>query len=183
MDSSHISMEPMKNHPLSEMIKTYQALINRLKRTGFQPKHHVLDDKASTELKQTIKDNGMTYQLVPPDDHRRNINERSIQTAKSHVISSVLCGVDPNFPMHLWDLLIPQMEIKLNLLRQSRTIPTISAGVHLHSPHDYNAYPLAPLCCAVEYHVKTLTRASWGTHALSGYYVGVSLEHYRCHKV
>ena len=34
IDSSYISMEPMKNHSLSEMIKTYQAQINRLKQTG-----------------------------------------------------------------------------------------------------------------------------------------------------
>ena len=51
IDSSYISMEPMKNHSLSEMIKTYQAQINRLKQTGIWPKHHVIDNKAFAELK------------------------------------------------------------------------------------------------------------------------------------
>ena len=123
----------------------------------------------------------MTYQLVPPDDHRWNISERAIQTAKSHVVY-VLCGVDPNLPMHLWDLLIPKMEIQLNLLPQLRAVPKILAYAHHYGPHNYNAHPLAPLGCAVEYHVKPSTRASWGTHAVSGFYVGVSLEHYQCHR-
>ena len=122
----------MKNRSLSEMIKTYQELINSLKRTVIQPKHHVLDNEASVELKQTIKDNVMTYQLVPYDDHQRKIAERVIQMTKSHVIS-VLYGVDPNFPMYLWDLLIPQMEIQLNLFRQSCICmaPMITMTPHL----------------------------------------------------
>ena len=78
MDSSYIIMELMKNCSLSEMIKTHQALINRLKPTGIQPKHHVLNNEASAYLRQNIKDNGMTYQLVPPDYHVRNITERAI---------------------------------------------------------------------------------------------------------
>ena len=94
----------------------------------------------------------------------------------------VLCGVDPNLPMHLWDLLIPKMEIQLNLLPQLRAVPKILAYAHHYGPHNYNAHPLAPLGCAVEYHVKPCTRASWGTHAVSGFYVGVSLEHYQCHR-
>ena len=110
MDSSYISSEPMKNRHSSEIVMTYQNLINRLKACRINPKHHVLNNECSKEFKEAIKDNKMTYQLVPPDDHQRNIAERAIQTAKSHIVS-VLCGVDPNFPMHLWDLLIPQMEI------------------------------------------------------------------------
>ena len=66
------------------------------------------------------------YELVPRDDHQRNIAERAIQTAKSPVIS-VLCGCDLHFPVHLWDLLLPQMEIQLNLLWQSCTLPKVLA--------------------------------------------------------
>ena len=102
----------------------------------------------------------MTYQLVPADDHRQNIAERAIQTGKSRAIS-ILCAADPNFPMHLCDLLIPQMEIQLNLIWQSRTVPKISAYAHHYGPHDYSAHPLSPLCYAVEYHVKSYMRASW----------------------
>ena len=126
MDSSFISMDPMKYRHLSEIGMTNQILINRLKACVINPQYHVLDNKCSEEFKEAIKDDQMTYQLVPADDHQQNIAERAIQTAKSHVIS-VLCGCDPNFPMHLWDLLIPQVEIQLNFQRQSRTVPEVSA--------------------------------------------------------
>ena len=84
--------------------------------------------------------------------------------------------------MHLWDLLIPQMEIQLNLQRQSRTVPKVSAYAHHYGPYDFNAHPLAPLGTAVEYHVKPATRISWGMRSVLGWYIGVSLEHYRCHR-
>ena len=126
----------------------HQILINRLKVCGINPKHHVLDNECSEEFKEAIKDNKMTYQLVPPDDHQRNVSERLIQTAKSHIVS-VLCGADPNFPMHLWDFLIPQMEIQLNLQRQFRTVPKVSAYAQLYGPYDFNAHLPAPLGTAV----------------------------------
>eukprot|EP00804_Cyclotella_cryptica_P021230 CCRYP_001521-RA/>CCRYP_001521-RA protein AED:0.41 eAED:0.29 QI:0/-1/0/1/-1/1/1/0/216 len=39
----------------------------------------------------------MTYQLVPPGDHRRNIAEKAIQTWKDHFIA-VISGTDAKFP-------------------------------------------------------------------------------------
>ena len=49
--------------------------------------HHVevqiLDNEFSTEFKKTIvKDLGASYQLVPPNVHRRNVAERAIRTFK-----------------------------------------------------------------------------------------------------
>ena len=126
MNSSYMSMEPMKTRHASQLVKTYQIMIDRLKACGINLEKHVLDNECSAEFKEAIRVNQLTYALVSPDDHRRNIAERAIQTAKSHIIL-VLCGCDPNFPMHLWDLLLPQMEIQLNLLRQSRTVPKVLA--------------------------------------------------------
>ena len=105
MDSSYISMEPMKNRHSGQIVATYQIMIDRLKSCGNNPKHHILDNECSEEFKEAIKVNKMTYQLVPADDHQRNIAKRAIHTAKSHVIS-VLCSCNSNFPLHLWDLLI-----------------------------------------------------------------------------
>ena len=64
--------------------------------------HHVdvqiLDNEVSTAFKKTImKDWGATYQLVPPNVHRRNIAERAIITFKAHFLG-ILAGVDPDFP-------------------------------------------------------------------------------------
>ena len=93
-------MEPMQNQHLSEIVIIYQISIDRLKACGIDPKHHVLDNECCEESKEAIK---MTYQLMQHDDHQQNIAERTIQTAKSHIIS-VLCGFDPNFPISLWNL-------------------------------------------------------------------------------
>ena len=67
------------------------------------------------------------------------------------------------------------MEIQLDLLRESRTVPKVLAYAHPYGAYDYNADPLAPQGTAVEYHVKPLTRASWGMRAISGWYLGASL--------
>ena len=101
-DSNGILQEPMKNCTSGEMIHAYQKLINRLKSTGITPKHHILDNECSADFMQTIRDNNMTYQLVPPHNHRRNMAEKAIQTFKAHFIS-ILCGADKDFPLHLWD--------------------------------------------------------------------------------
>ena len=106
MDSSYISMEPMKNQHSGQMVATCQVMIDRLKLCSINPKHYILNNECSNEFKEAIKANDMTYQLVPGDDHQRNIAKQTIQTAKSHVIS-VLCGCNPNFHLHLWNLLIP----------------------------------------------------------------------------
>ena len=126
------------------MVKTYQKLIDRLKKCGIKPKMHILDNECSEEFKQAIEGNNMKYQLVPPHNHRRNIAERAIQTFKAHFIST-LCGVDPNFPLALWCYLLPQAEMTLNMLT-----PNVSSYAHLHGQHDYNAHHLHHLVCSVK---------------------------------
>ena len=108
-------------------METYQKIVDRLKRAGLTMSKHILDNEASAEFKKLIQANGMEYELVPPGDHRRNIAERLIQTAKAHVIA-IMCGISASFPMHLWCRLLPQAEHTLNLLRQSNVTPKVSAS-------------------------------------------------------
>ena len=70
MDGSYIRMEPTKTRHASQIVMTYQIMIDRLKACGINPKHHVLDSKCSEEFNDAIRVNKMTYQLVPADDHR-----------------------------------------------------------------------------------------------------------------
>ena len=69
------------------------------------------------------------------------------------------------------------------MLRPSRMTPTVSAYTYLWGQHDYNANPFAPLGCKVESHLVPGIRETWAPHTASGYYVGTSWEHYRCHEV
>ena len=124
----------------------------------------------------------MEYKLVPPHTHRRNIAERAIQTWKDHFIA-ILSRADTSFPKNMWDLLIPQAELTLNLLRQSNMTPKISAYAHLYGPHNYNKHPLAPMGTAVQMHEKPEQRKTWDKHSIDGWYVGTSFEHYRAFRI
>ena len=182
VDGNYIDAEPLKNKSEGAMIQAYQTLWKRLTTTGtVKPTTHILDNEASAAYKAEIKKN-CTIQLVPPDNHRRNLAERAIQTFKSH-FKAILAGVDDNFPMHLWDRLLPQAILTLNLLRQSNVAPTVSAYQYVHGPFDYNKMPLAPMGCAVQLHERSERRGSWAMNAVDGWYLRTSDEHYRCHVI
>ena len=137
-------------------------MVDRLKGRGFTPKQHVLDNKISEDFETAIKENNITFQLVPPHDHRRNVAEKAIQVFKDHFVS-VLCGADVNMPLKLWCRLLPHTERQLNLLRKSRVDPTRSSYKEIFGKHDYNANPFYPLGCAVEMHVMPKTRCGRST--------------------
>jgi hypothetical protein len=141
-----------------------------------------MDNEASAALKQFLHSKDIQFQLVPPHVHHRNAAERSIQTFKNHVIA-MLCSRDKQFPIHLWDRLIPQAVITLNLLRKSRLNPKLSAHVKLHGLFDYNKTPLAPPGTKLIMHEKPDHRGSWSPHGLNGWYIGPEMEHYRAHMV
>ena len=124
----------------------------------------------------------MQYKLVPPGCHRCNAAEVAIRNLKAHFLS-IMAGVSADFPMKLWDKLLPQAEITINLLRQSIATSTISAYAHLNGPFDYNKMPLAPTGCNVQVHKKkTDKRGTWAFHSVDGWYLSTSPEHYRTHR-
>ena len=78
IDSNGIFVESLRDRTTGELVKAYQTIVDRLKEKGFEPKWHILDNECSAEFKETIAKNGMEYQLVPPNDHRRNISEKAL---------------------------------------------------------------------------------------------------------
>jgi hypothetical protein len=122
------------------------------------------------------------FELVPPGNHRRNHAERAIQTFKAHFIT-ILAGVDDKFPLSLWCHLLKPTELTLNLLRQSKVAPKISAFAHVHGNHDYMKKPVAPLGCAIKAHVKPDDRRTWDTRSDAGFSLGTSMQHHRCFRV
>ena len=136
IDSNEILVEPMKSHKDPEMTRAYRAMMTRLKRAVIVPKKHVLDNEVSEVTKAIIRDKyHMEMELVPPGCNRRNVAEVAIRNFKAHFLS-VLAGTAEEFPPSLWDRLIPQTEITLNLLCQSNATPNISAYAHLCGPFD-----------------------------------------------
>ena len=121
----------------------------------------------------------ITYQLVPPHNHRANPAERAIQTFKNHFIAG-LCSCDPDFPIREWDRLLPQAEITLNLLQTARANPKLSAYTYLFGLFDFNKTPMAPPGTRVLVHDKPDQRKSWDPRGTDGWYIGPAMEHYRC---
>jgi len=182
IDSNAILVEPIKSRKDAELTRAYRALMLRLKRAGIEPKKHILDNEVSDAMKTMIKDEyKMELELVPPGCHRRNAAEVAIRNFKAHFLS-ILAGTDDDFPPSLWDRLLPQAEITINLLRQSNATPKVSAYAHMSGPFDYNKMPLAPMGCAVQVHEKTDKRGTWAYHSVDGWYIDTSAEHYRTHR-
>ena len=150
--SNNILVESMRRRISGEMCRAYQTLVDRLKERGINPTMHILDNECSAEFKALINENEMNYQLVPPHDHRRNVTEKAIHTFKDHFVA-VLCGADDDFPLQLWCQILRHAEHQLNMLRKSRSNPSISAFEQMYGKHNFDAHPWAVLGCAVELHV------------------------------
>jgi hypothetical protein len=144
-DCNYIKPVAMKSRSASEWVKAFGEVFQELTSRGFKPKRQTMDNEASAALKNNFTEQDMPYQMVPPHCRcqRRNAAERATRTFKEHFVAG-LASVDTDFPMHLWDRLLPQAEMSLNLLRTSRLHPQLSAAAHLHGLVDYNKTAFAP---------------------------------------
>jgi hypothetical protein len=62
---------------------------------------------------------------------------------KDHFIAG-LCSCDPRLPVKVWDILLPQVTIMLNLLHKSWINPRMSAYAQLNGKYDFNRSPMEP---------------------------------------
>jgi hypothetical protein len=85
--------------------------------------------------------------------------------------------------MHLWDRLLPQAVITLNMLRTSRINPKLSISTHIYGQYDFNRAPMAPPGTRIIAHETPSRRKTWAPHGQDGWYIGPALEHYRCYTV
>jgi hypothetical protein len=76
---------------------------------------------------------------------------------------TILAGVNDKFPLSLWCHLLELTKLTLNLLRQLKVAPKISAYAHIHRPHDYMKKPFAPLGCKKQAQVKPEDHCTWDT--------------------
>ena len=161
------------------IFEAYWKQYDKLTKKGFKVKLNVMDNQATKYIKQFLTKNDCQLQLVEPHNHRVNAVERAIQTFKDAFIAA-LATTDSNFLIQLWDRLTPQVMNTLNLLRASRINPTISAYEALNGRYDWNRYPLAPLGCKAVIYRDGDIRGSWASRGVDGWYLGPSIDHYRC---
>ena len=117
---------------------------------------------------------------MPPHMHQINDAERSVRTFKNQFIAS-LCTVYPRLPFYLWDRLLSQVTMTLNMLRRSRLNPGLSAYGQVDGIHNFERTPLAPLGCKVKINEKPHKRLTYASHSVGGWYLGPAVHHYRCY--
>ena len=91
----------MKNKTEGEMILARSRALARMKLQGIVTAHKLLDNELLAAYRTEMFDTHITFQLVPPDNHHRNLAEGDIQTWKDHFVG-VLSGTYETFPLHLW---------------------------------------------------------------------------------
>ena len=172
----------MKSREAGELLRAFTTVTGILTNAGFKPCLHTIDNECPQSLTQYMYTKSIDFQRTPPGIHRRNAGERAIRTYKNHLIAG-LATTHPDFPLSLWDYLIEQSNITINLLRGSRMNPKLSAYAQIFGPFDFNKNPLAPPGTHVLAHEKPTNRKTWDPKGQDGWYVGPAMESYRCYKV
>jgi hypothetical protein len=178
-DGNVVMGQALKNRKASTITTAWQTMQDTFSKAGTAPHTWVMDNEISDEFTSALTTNNVAFQLVPPHTHRRNLAERAIQTWKNH-FKAGLASVDPKFPLSEWDRLISQANITLNLLRTARVNPKLSAYAYIFGEFNFSATPLAPPGTKIVAHIKSDQRRTWELNGETGWYVGPSLNHYRC---
>jgi hypothetical protein len=105
VNSNSFWVEPLKNQTEGLLIAAQTQALEWMQRQGIAPKHQILDNQCSARMKLAMESTTlldglvlkMTYKLVPPEDHQRNLAEKLIGTFKDHFIG-VLSGCAKSSP-------------------------------------------------------------------------------------
>ena len=124
-DTNYIHATPIKSQKLDELIRDFETSYKSLTKNCYWAKTVRLDNKISNDFKHYLPNKDISYQLVSWGDHRTNPAERAARTYKNQFIAN-LNGADPEFPDNCWDLLIPQVNLTLNLLQSAHMQPQLS---------------------------------------------------------
>ena len=162
-DCNTIMSTPLRPKACLEQLSSLKKLHDNLRKQGQDTTVNFMDNEAPKCVTNYLVDSKISYQLVPPHVHRRNAAERAISTWKDHLISG-LCTTDPSFPMHLWDRLLPQCDMTLNMMQTSRINLSLSAYHQLHGQYNYDATTMIPPGTKVVMHEKPKQRGSWDIH-------------------
>jgi hypothetical protein len=182
-EGNYIHVEPLQSTSAADSIQCHHNTIAFYRGCHIEPSFLRLDNQTSTDLEMYLKNVAkVNFQYIAPHNHRVNKAERAIRTWKNHFIA-ILATADPAFPITLWDKLLFQSELTLNLLRTSGSTPHISAYHQLHGKYDYSSHPIGPLGCKVLVFEPPNVRSTYGPHGEEGFYIGPAMKHYRCFEV
>jgi len=179
---NYTHLEPMAARSGTEYAKAFERAIEFSKQKGQDMLYIRMDNETSKVVTDMFKKNDITHQYVPAGSHRANRAEPAIRRTKNHIIAT-LTTTSQEFPLTLWDELLPQCEITINILTPWGPNPSISAYEGFHgSKYDHMAHPMGIAGTLVAIHNKPNQRGTWDPHAAKGFYLGPALKHYRCWK-
>ena len=178
-DINAILDEPIKNRQVATIRDAFLKIHNDLKERGRKSKFYIMDIECSSKLKEAMEKYEIDFQLAPPHMHRQNAAERAIRTCKNCFIYE-FSTTDPDIPISNRDRLISHCVITFNILQNSKVNPALSAYAYLFGPYDFNKSPMVPPGTRLIVHEKSSNRKLWGHHGTKGWYIGPSLDHYRC---
>ena len=154
----YIHVEPMRSRHHLEYVGAYKRSI--FAKLGRKLLFQRLDNETSTAIEIFACTNNISIQYCAPHQHRALQAERAIRTFKNHFIAT-LCTVAEDFPLGIWDELLPQAELCLNHLLPYPSNSTVSAYAGLYGrPFDFAAHVIAPAGAKIVMHDKPDTRAT-----------------------
>ena len=142
-DTNTILVKSLKSKKETDLNKAYDEIYEELEKRNHTPIFHRVDNELSNENKNWLRTKGVTPEIVPLQCHRRNLAERAIRSYKNHLIAGI-SSTHPSFPDYLWEDLILQSIITINLLRASRIHPHLSSYHSFFGKYDFTKTPIAP---------------------------------------
>jgi hypothetical protein len=175
-----IHYHPMKSRSAPAYVSAFKVVLSFFHALGFAVTNLKLDNESSAQLSAFFLLHHVAFQHVPPFTHRANPAERSIRTAKNHLIAT-LSTTHFSFPANRWNTVLPLAQLTLKSFALD---PSKSAWHGIHGRTlDFAAHPIHPAGQLVVAHDPPQARASWARHGTSGFYVAPSLTHYWCHLI
>ena len=148
----------------------------------FTPSYKCLTTNAHLASRIICATRKSHFRFYLPHLHRTNSADRAIQTFKDHLIAGIT-SCDPDFLLHLWDCLLSQATLTLNLLRPPGINPRLSAEAQPNGALDFNQTPLAPPGKKSLIFECSTDRRTWAPHGIDSWYLGPAPEHYRCYRI
>jgi hypothetical protein len=166
----------VKSRSASEWVKAYYTIHQELTVKGFKPKLQTLGNEASAALKNFFTANDVDYQLVPPHCHRCNAVERAIRNLKEDFVAGIY-SVDPAFPLHLWDRLLPQESHWISCGPRDCILsyPPLLTFMASWTSTQQLLFRQDAKNIALE---KPGKRRTWAPHGQHGYFLGPAMHHY-----
>ena len=110
--------------------------------------------------------------------HRTNPAERSLQTYKS-CIKSTIASLRPTFPIALWCKLLPQINLSINIVRKCRQNPLLSVWAAMEGKYHFDLTPILPAGSEMLMHEKSIRRWTFGYNAKKAWCLNLTVSDIR----